>query len=229
MSITRCRWALAFTFISLVAAAAPDNPPAATADQLELALAKTRDLYLRIDPPGRVLEIKARGLTLDTLPLAGFALVGHHEPGTAGPPVPVELPAVWTVETDLAAGQRRLIAPAELVPYSEDAVAPERQDPKGPAAEAHELLPPATYQVGLDHGWLLLVGQKSFTTGAWSRFRQALTEGWERLHGKTSMRPNLLVLTLEPDDARRLHHVFRADLRLLLTADQLGSPAPAPP
>ena len=94
---------------------------------------------------------------------------------------------------------RETIAPTTLRPYSEadeEEEPPATATPGAPAKPGGEVAgKPTTYRVRLD-------------------------VGWQRLRGEEPSHPPLIALVVAPDDARRLHHIFRTGTRILvLTAD----------
>jgi hypothetical protein len=191
--------------------------PAATAPdaeallQLEIAASRKPDLYLVVDREGTSLAIRARGFTLREVPLQGIAFL-FYEPMRGGAAA-ADVPGGWTVVEEPDATHRRRISPDELRPFpGENGV---EQAPS--TSQAAELPPPPpTYRVGLDGGWELLVTQQLPGTGWWSRLGRALADGWLRVVRRLPARPNLLVLAASPEDAQRLHHVFREGTRVLL-------------
>lgn len=221
----------------LVAAGVTAAAPAAN-DPLRAAereLARTADLYLVIAAEPPAAEVKARGLTLERLPLEGVAVLLRHEPG--GGTAPAALPAVWRVSEEGAVdAPRKLIAPAELVPApsedggeaEEDAAAPAAG---APAAAEDEPLPepPAEYRVGLDGGWELWIGAGLPSTGPLARFAAAVAGGWRALWGSgPEPLPGAIALAADRETAQRLHHLFRAGLPVLVAGPAPGAPAPGP-
>ena len=216
MCTRTCLWALAFTFTEALAAAqGAAGPGPAAALALEVELARTGAVYLLIDPVSDLLEIKSRGVVLDAVPLAGFALLGYRPARGAAPPAAVELPAVWTVTDDAAAAYRQVIAPGELRPFEPEAA--EEEPPSTAVAEALPP-PPASYRVGLDGGWALNVGPR-LPSGGWpSRLRHAVGDGWARWRGRPVDERNLLAVAVAAEDAQRLHHLFRPEMKVLVVA-----------
>lgn len=212
MSTRTCLWALACICIETLAAA---EAPPARAPAREIELARAEAVYLRLDPAEGRLEIKARGLVLDTVPLAGFALLGYRPVRGAGPPTAVELPAVWTVTDDAAAAYRPVIAPTELRPFVRD-----EEPPASAVAEALPM-PPSAYRVSLDDGWAVDVVPRLPSNGWPSRLRQAVGEGWARLRKRPVDERPLLAVAVAAEDAQRIHHLFRPDLKILVA----GPPA----
>ncbi len=229
MCTARCRWAPACFFISAwllapaVCLGGGEKAPVATA-ALELGLAQQGDLYLVLDPQRRVLEVKARGVVLDAVAITGFVLLAHRPARPVSPPVPVDLPAVFVVEDDAEASHRRLLAPAALVPYSEEpeAAAP----PTGVALEEAPIPePPPAYRVRLQGGWALELGTGTPAEGVFGQLGQALRRGFARLARRPVDVPALIAAAVGPEDGRRLHHLFRRGTPILLTGGA-GGPTP---
>lgn len=227
MSTRTYLWALACICIEIVLVGATPRvettaggvgagpPPSRTARELELELelARQESLYLRLDSAGQRLEVKARGVVLDEMPLRGVALLGYRPARGGSARAAVELPAVWTVAEDAAAAYRRVVAPAALRPYVRDEAtsAPPNVE-EGPLPE-----PPDVYRVALDPGWSLKVTTE-LPSGGWSsRILHALGDGWARLRHRPVNAENLIVVAVDSEDARRLHHLFRDKLPILVT------------
>lgn len=220
--------AAAALLLGMVLGAATPCPAATAPDteallQLEVAASRKPDLYLVVDEDGRSLAIRVRGFTLRDVPLEGIAFL-VYEP-MRGPAPAADIPGAWTVVEEPDATHRRRITPDELRPFpGENGV-----EEAPPTAQATELPPPPpTYRVGLDGGWELLVTQQVPGTGWWSRLRRALADGWLRVLRRLPARPNQLVLAAAPEEARRLHHLFREGTRVLLgTVEGQAAPASA--
>jgi len=239
-----CLWALAsicfeLTSWSAVNAAAPDpaapvevedceSPVPARGLELERELALTRDIYLRLDERCREVGVLAGGVELTAVPFAALELLGYRPARGAPDGVPaVDLPAVVTVVDDLSAASRRIVAPDFLRPYSERDESTPPVEPAGQEAPAEvaaggeerdEAFPPSSYRVRLEGGWVLDLGPRPAAHGFPTRIAQALRDGWLRLAGESPDRPHRIVLAIGPEDARRLHHLFRAGTRILVLA-----------
>lgn len=207
-------------------AAAGETPPRAAEvalAQLELDYAKSGGVYLLIDPKARSLEIRIRGMVIESLPLTGMGFYAYRRARSAQATPPIELPGVWTVDEDATAPYRKVIAPTELVPYSEEEVEPPPPPPPPPGAPAqppadHEATLPDVYRVHLDRGFELSVGRSLPPTDLWSRLRQAFADGWARLRRRPIERPDLLALALEAEAANKLHFRLRSGTPLLVAA-----------
>lgn len=208
----RARLAAAALWLAVapIAAYAADRDPLRAAER---ALAAERDLYLVVMAEPPALEIKARGLTLDRLPLSGVAVVVRRDAGSP-PPEPLALPVVWRVaETAAAEPPRRLVAPAELKP----APAEETEEAAATTAEAEPLPePPADYRIGFDGGWELWVGPAPPRGGVIARFASAVAAGWRALRDAGPEPPGAVALAADAATARRIHHLFRAGTPVLV-------------
>lgn len=202
--------------------AAKEPPPPKSFLEAELATAQTIDLYLVLRPKSKTLEIRSRGITLATVPLEHVELLRYRAPrGSNVEPAPLPL-YFWTIAEDPEAAHRKVIAPAELRPYSEQESEEEEQGASlpvatAPAGAATPLpTPPADYKIALDLGWQLWVTGKVPDTDLVSRLEYALREGWGRLRGKKPETQDRVVLVLQPEAAQRMHHLFRTGTRLYL-------------
>ncbi len=201
------------------AAAGAETEPLRDAER---ELARTQDLYLVVTAEPPAVEVKARGLSLERLPLAGVAVLLRSEAGGAATAA-AALPAVWRVSEEGAVdAPRRLIAPAELVPEPEEGA----EAPAAAAAAPEEEplpVPPAEYRVGLDGGWELWIGADLPATGPLARLGAAVASGWRALwRSGPQPPPGALALAADEETARSLHHLFRAGLPVLVA----GPPAP---
>lgn len=204
---------------SAEAGEAAPTPAEIALAQIELDYAKSGTVYLLVDPKTRVLEIKVRGMVLESLPLAGVGFYSYRRAQGGETNAPIELPGVWTIDEDATAPYRKVIAPSELVPYSEDAEPPPPPPgaPKTPEGE-HAPMLPDSYRVRLDRGLELSVGPSLPPTGARSRLLQAFADGWARIRRRPVERPTLLSLALDPEAANKLHFRLRADTPLIVAS-----------
>jgi hypothetical protein len=208
---------------SLLAAAAalagevPPDPGRVATLRLEAGIARTPAVYLFLDPPRRVLEVKARGTVLDTIPLQGIEVV-TQQPLLGGRATrPASVPAVWTIVGEPSDEHRELIAPVELRPMPKDdeaGAAPAVPTPTStPAPE-----PATTYRAHLDGGWDLLVCEQLPPRGPVGRFLVAVRDGWLRLRGEGEDLPPAVALAMTAEDSRRLHHLLRNGTSILVAA-----------
>jgi len=210
MCIRRFLWALASICISAAPVAAGES-----AVQLELGLARTPSLYLRLDVASDALQIMVRGMELERVPVRAVRLVVRRAPGEAGEQLSAFLPAVWRVVGDPAIEWRSVVAPPALVPYDEDAESPTPV----PNADREK---PVQIAVGLDNGWQLQLGPDP-PIGWWQRVADRLGSGWQRLRGKSpAMPPPTLVVVTEPEDARAVLHIIRDRTPLLVVCGDNG-------
>ncbi|MGE5233733.1 MAG: hypothetical protein ACM3OB_06450 [Acidobacteriota bacterium] len=200
---------------------APEKPEAPAADaattlaELEAGLVTSPALYLFLDPARSVLEVKSRGVVLDTIPLRHVTML-RHTPlfGTYEAPR-LPLPALWQVAESPEDFSRETIAPEALRPFNPNEV---EKVAGVKVTEPTEKLPPSSYRVKLDNGWELAVLDEVPRTHFFARFVQAVKNGWAHLHGESHAHPPLVAITVTPDDARRLHHLFRLKTTLLVAA-----------
>jgi hypothetical protein len=200
--------------------AAETRPDAGTAAplrarvlELEAGLVKTPALYLVLDPAAGKLEVRSRGLVLDTVPVEEVRIL-HYRPllGGGGHPQP-EVPGIWTVIEGPGDTYREVIAPDALKPYVPEE---ERVEETAAAPDKELPMPPSSYFVKLANGWQIGVFDREPQTGFFARFLQSVEGGWKRLLGRQRPSPPVVALAMAPDDARRIHHVFRTDLAVLV-------------
>jgi hypothetical protein len=196
-------------------AGSPDAVRARTVE-IEAGLAKTTAIYLFLDPARRVLEVRSRGMTLDSAALQSVTMLHHHPLfGSDDQPEP-EVPGVWTVDQGPGDLSREVIAPEALKPYVPEE---ERQQTAAlPQAAKPIPLPPSRYLVPMTNGWSLAVLDQAPRTGFFHRYAQAVKDGWSRLRGQAAKRPPLVALTMTAADAQRFHHVFRSQLPVVVAA-----------
>lgn len=189
--------------------------------EMEAAIVRGTGLYIVLDPARAVLEVRSRGLVLDTMPLLGVEFLAHGPIfGGAGAGA-LTLPATWVVSAEAGDFERELIAPDALRPYvpeDQRTALDEARNPKVIAAHEDVAAPPSAYDVALTNGWSLEILDQAPKTGFFARYAAAVREGWSRLRGRTAKHPPVLAVALRAPDAQRLHHVFRADLPVLIAA-----------
>lgn len=221
----RCQWALAFSSISLAAPAVAQAPASDTTHtphelkliELEGSLAKDPKVYLAFDPAKRRLDVRLRGIVLERVALLQVELLVFAPIfGTAETP-PLLAPAIWRIEQGPGDTDREVIAPPALRPFptnEEEEAAEAAQSASKPQEKPSEK--PSSYRVRLDNGWQLYVLNQPPEGGFLRRYRQAVADGWLRLRGLEPAHPPLLALVLTVEDARRLHHLFRAGMPILV-------------
>jgi len=222
MSTRRFLWALACTCTSAVlavtAVAAEGEADRAVGLALELELARTPTVYLVLDPWVGKLEIKARGLVLETVPVDRVAVLTLAPLVSRPASAVLELPTMWRLVSAPEESWRREVAPTTLRPYSEDEVAPTpTPTPKlqtAPAAPAPAV--PDDYACLAENGWQLRV-TATRTGGLRQRLVDSIASGWRRLGGEAlPQRPSTLVVEVTSEDARRLCHLLRPGLAVIL-------------
>lgn len=200
------------------APAKPEAPPAdaaTTVAELEAGLVASPAPYLFLDPVRSVLEVRSRGVVLDSIPLQQVTMLRHTALfGTYDAPR-LPLPALWQVAESPGDFSRETIAPEALRPFNPDEVE-KAQGVK--TTKPASPLPPSSYRVKLDNGWELAVLDEVPRTTFFARFAQAIKNGWAHLHGESHVHPPLVAITVTPDDARRIHHLFRLKTTLLVAA-----------
>ena len=219
-------WARAFICTSLLAAgvALAGEPPltegGVSALEIEARLARKPDIYLVLDAPRRVLDIKARGLVLDTVKLTGIEMVGQHRLFGKGSSSTIKLPAEFTIESGSRDFSREMIAPGKLVPAPKeegDTPLPETKGTPAPEPTPTPVPePPASYRVRLDNGWDLWITDALPGETAWARFVGAVKDGFLRLTGRARNYPSALTLSMSRADTKRLHHLLTKGTALLV-------------
>lgn len=230
MFTERFRSALASTCTSLLLAGAAwaqaPAGPAERAVELELELARSRELYLVLDPSGRRLEVRARGMVLDSVGLVDVAVQALVPLVEVGAAPELEMPVLWHVTQAPEDMWRRVIAPPTLRPYTEE----EEEEPTPgpgpsptPAPSPTPVEIPADYDIKVDSGWHLEVTTRE-TPGFWTRLAEAIASGWARLRGEVPPNePPRLLLVLSTEDARRIRHLFVPGAAILLAPTGSGA------
>lgn len=223
MRASSCSSLLLVATLAATPAVAGDAPPELRLRQLELEteLARKPDLYLVLDAAARRLEVRARRMTLNGVELAEIAVLTFRPMFGGGRSTPrLEAPSIWRVTEGPGDADRETIAPVTLRPYSEEEEEVEAPAPApgSPAAPPGEEQKPASYRVALDNGWQLLLTPESPRLGWFRRLGASVRDGWLRLRGREPAHPPLVALVVAPDDARRLHHLFRTGTPILVTA-----------
>jgi hypothetical protein len=213
--VTR-RWAPAA--LLLLAAAPPPSPAS-----LELLLESARQPlpYLVLQPGAELAEVQIRGLPVDSVAVRAFAVVaprGRLEECREA----VAAPSAFTVSADAAQPLRQRFEPDALVesePADEEGAgevaAAEAAEPEEAEAPVAASSPSAAYRVALDDGWTLVVAPQVAVSSLWGRLVVSLRRGVERLFGSPSPTCELQI-AVAPDDARRLQHLFRPGVRILV-------------
>lgn len=229
MSTSTHQSVLAFISTSALLAAAAvwagDGPPDAgfvAARELEVELARQPAIYLRLDPQRRILEIRARGITLDRVSLAGIELVSQQALLRPSLPASPQIPALWRIKQGPGDTDREVIAPIELRPMpkegEEEATAPNAATAPQPTATPIPE-PPVSYRAQLENGWDLWVTGELPPQGGLRSIIAAIMDGWSRLRGEIVDVPPAITLAMNGDDARRIHHLLRTGMPILVTVE----------
>jgi hypothetical protein len=213
------------------AARTPSAPSAAderargAALETELEAARSHRLYLLLDPAGPALELRSDGLVLRRFPVES-ALFGRSRLAAGEPAWPAY---GFTLVSELQEAERPKIpiqAP-QADPANAKAPVPATATPAfGAAREEAFGRTPAYYRLRfeppLDVSILGEAGVANLPGRLW-RARHRLLEGWEALfatlRGETA--PPRVVLTMTPDEARRLFVTLLPRMRLVVA----GPPA----
>ncbi|HNX51171.1 MAG TPA: hypothetical protein PLS53_08235 [Thermoanaerobaculaceae bacterium] len=221
------RLVLASISISAVArlAWAGNEPPSAAylaSRELELVAAKKPQVYLVLSPEQRALEVRARGVTLDRVSLTGLELLSQQPVFGRSLPFSPSVPAWWVIKEGPGDADREVIAPAELRPMpaegEEEPEATPAPTPTGPTPTPTPTPePPVSYRIQLENGWDLWITDRLPQQGFLRLVGAALRDGWNRLRGRGLDLPPAVTLVMAPEDARRIHHLFRTGAAILVT------------
>lgn len=214
MSTARFLLALACCCTSATFAAADGSVA-----ELELQLARTPSLYLRLDARSGVVQVMARGLELDRVQAVSVRTVVRRSAGQAHAVPAPDVPAVWQVSSPPAVSWRKVIAPGTLVPYQEGSAPASSLPSPTPQPEL-----PTQYQVELDSGWILHLGNDP--PDRWQRrLATRFGSGWRRLTGRAAAPPPpALIVVTEPEDSRRLLHLLVEGTPLILFCGDADRP-----
>ncbi len=201
------------------------SPSTVLAAELEARVARTPSIYLVVDVVRRVVDIKARTVTLDRVPLHGIEVVTYQRFFSGQPAATLELPTLWTIASGPGDTDREVIAPTSLRPYSsgedeeaEPAATAPATPPQATPTPAPPRDPPTNYRARVTNGWELLVTDRLPPRGLFARFVAAGRDGLARLRGPEHSFPPTLALAMAPEDAQRLHHLMRSGIPILLVA-----------
>ena len=187
--------------------------------EFETALAKGAGIYLVLDPGGKELEIKSRGLVLDRVQLDEILVLEFRPLFVGGKAPTLEAPAVWKISEGPGDSDRETIAPPELRPYSdepEEEAAPGATNTPASKKKPDEDLTPSTYRVALENGWQIYITPEVPRAGFFRRLGAAARDGWLRLRGKEPSHPRLAALVMPAASGQRLHHLFRTGTEILV-------------
>lgn len=195
-----------------------DLPKDAAPLEIEAALSQTPDLYVLVDPAESVIEVRSRGISLDSMQIARSEVLYKSGVFITGPAPHFPAPSLWRVQKTPDDAVRELIAPAELKRWVPEDDRPDEPAGTGSSAKPRqETQPPTSYRIQLNDGWDLAILGELPSRGFLTRLVEAAKSGWSRLVGKTVEHPPTVALVLSADDSRRLHHVFREGLPVLLS------------
>ena len=214
MCMARYLLVLACIFSSAAPVSSSESPL-----EMEVGLARSPSLYLRLDLDERLLEIKVRGMVLDTHPVRAVRFVYVDPAGGDGNVVVPTLPLVVRTTGLQQSKWRPVVAPPTLVPYSETA--------EPPMAKPTAAVPlPDQYVVELDSGWRLAVGPEPPYRFA-ARLGRRLATGWGGLIGRSiEPPPPTLVIEMAAEDSRALVHLFDQEIPMLVTCGFAGLSQP---
>lgn len=237
---TTCRLALACTFTSLAAGAGevPLAPAVVASLELEASLARKPNIYLKLDLGERLLQIKARGLVLDQMVVKGVEAAARKPFYQPTEPLRLPVPVILEVLQGPGDTDREVIAPPSLRPARRGDEEEEEKEKPTPVPRGPTPTPtprpetPSRYRVELIKAeaekastaqLVLWVTDHPPARSFWQRFREAVKEGWAVLvhHQEIPQEPPGLVLVVDPEDARRLHHLFRQGMTILVVASNL--------
>jgi hypothetical protein len=223
------RLALACICTSLVAAGlragdVPPDPSRVVALELEASLAKRPSVYLLLDPQRRVLEVKARGVVLDTVQLTGIEIMTQQQLLTHDLPTNPPIPTVWTIKRGPGDTDREVIAPTELVPPPKDEEEAEAEPTPPPGATPTPTptpvpLPSVSYRARLTNGWDIWITDRLPPQDFLGAFLAAVRDGWGRLRGRGEDHPPAVTLAMTHEDARRIHHLIRSGTAILVASE----------
>ena len=201
-------------------ALAAAHPPSPASLELLLESARQPLPYLVLVPGAELAEVQIRGLPVDSVPVRAVAVVsarGRLEQCRET----VAEPAAFTVSADAAQPLRQRFEPDALVENAppdeadaDDATArsADDADARVPVAASS---PTAEYRVALEDGWTLVVAPEVAVSSLWHRIGASFRRGVERLFGAPQPTCELQIAAAA-EDARRLQHLFRPGVRILL-------------
>ena len=195
-------------------AAAGDPALRLRAVELEADLAKKPALYLVLDPAEKKLQVRVRGTVLTEAKIAEIDQLLFAGLFGKGKAPALNAPAIWSIVQGTGDTDRETIAPTTLRPYSEDDEdAPSSPTSTKPKTDADK---PSSYRVQLDVGWQIFLVNEPPRLDGLRRFGAAVRDGWMRVQGLEPAHPPLLTLVVAPEDAQRLHHLFRSGMSILV-------------
>lgn len=201
----------------------PPNPLLVASRELELSAARRPEIYLVLSPEQRALEVRARGITLDRVPLAGIELLSQQRVFGRSRLSTPSVPARWVVKEGPGDADREVIAPEVLRPMPEEdeddrepAPTPTAAGPTPTPTPIPE--PPVSYRVALENGWDMWITDRLPRQGFLHLFGAAIGDGWRRWRGRGVDLAPAVTLVMAAEDARRIHHLFRTGTAIIVTA-----------
>lgn len=201
--------------------------------ELEASLARKPNVYLKLDVGERLLQIKARGMVLDQVVVKALEAAARKPFYQPTGPLALKVPVILEVLQGPGDTDREVIAPPSLRPSKrsdeEEEEAAPSSAPQGPTpTPTPRPETPSRYRVELlktgskgseGSPFVLWVTNDLPARSLWQRFREAVKEGWAFLlhQQEVPQEPPGIVLVVDPEDARRLHHLFRQGMALLVT------------
>jgi len=189
--------------------------------ELEAQLARQPVVYLVLNIGRGVLEVRSRGMVLDSLPVTDVAVVRPKRLLSGSSSHPLELPVVWQVVEGPRDTERELIAPETLRPAPSGEEDVEDFDwESGPSPTPTPIpSPPKSYRARLDNDWDLWIADRPpLSRGPW-RFFVASIDGLARLRGRSEPPPPAYLVTMSRSDAQRLYHLIRSGMTILVTTE----------
>lgn len=203
----------------------PPNPLHVASRELELSAAKKADIYLVLSPEQRALEVRARGITLDRVSLAGIELLSQQRMIGRSLPSAPSVPARWVVKEGPGDADREVIAPELLRPMPKEDEEDEEPEPTpapagaGPTPTPTPIPePPVSYRVALENGWDVWITDRLPRQGFLHLVGAAIQDGWRRWRGRGVDLAPAVTLVMTAEDARRIHHLFRTGTTIIVTA-----------
>jgi hypothetical protein len=220
-SVLACISISALAAATTVAGGLATDPAAVARLELEAGLARKPDIYLVLLAPGRKLEVKARGVVLDSVPLRGIEVVARQPAFRRLEPEQLQVPRVLVITHGPGDSAREVIAPTRLIPQPSDdeEEAPEAEPTPGPTPTPIPEVP-VSYRAELDNGWDLWICDRLPAQTLVGRFRAAILDGWRRIFGRAPTQRPALTLAMSDDDARRIFHLVGTSRAILVTGDE---------
>jgi hypothetical protein len=194
--------------------------------EFETALAREPKLYLVLDPAGKHLDIKSRGMVLERVELTALLLLEFQPLFSSSDSPQLEAPTLWKITQGPGDTDRETIAPVELRPYSEEEEKEEPAPAAAPGAPTSPTVPakkkpdettiPTSYRASLDNGWQIFVTADAPQSSFFRRFQASVRDGWKRMRGEEPEHPPLITMVLAPEAAQRLHHLVRSGTEILV-------------